>query len=90
MTSLLKILTASAMVLGSTALVHAQTKPTNPNNLPPGQAMQDNMKPTSSPGASSFTPGHQMKQGNSTSPGASGYAPGHAPSTTGSTSSPKR
>ena len=73
---------AAAFTVGAATLALAQTKPTNPNNLPPGQAMQDKGSVKGSPGASGYTPGHEMKKdGSASGPGASDHAPGHAPST---------
>lgn len=79
---------ALTFALGGASMAVAQTRNTNPTNMPPGQAMQSNTGKTTSPGASSFTPGHQMQNSTkSTGPGASEHAPGH---TTGSTSGAKR
>jgi hypothetical protein len=53
----------------------------------PGDQMQDKGSPKGSPGASGYSPGHEMKTRGSLKrtkgEGASGYAPGHS-TTTGS------
>jgi Spy/CpxP family protein refolding chaperone len=88
MTKTIATLAAAAMLLGVASAASAAPKSTNPDNLPPGQAKKTLKPVPGAPGASGYTPGHQMNSGVTSpggAPGASGFAPGHAPSTTSST-----
>jgi hypothetical protein len=67
-TKLLSIAAVAGLLIGSTALVQAQTR----GGMGGG------------PGASGASPGHEMqREGSRGGPGASGFAPGHERGTTG-------
>jgi hypothetical protein len=86
MSKFLSIAAATAVLIGMSALGHAQSSGQRLPHSTPGQKMQDRGSVPGQPGASGYTPGHRMHQKGSraSEPGASGYAPGHQePSTTG-------
>jgi hypothetical protein len=81
----LSIAAAAGLLIATSALGFAQSSGQRMPDSTPGQNMQDRGS-SGQPGASGYTPGHQMQEKGSRAgePGASGYAPGHqAPSTTG-------
>jgi hypothetical protein len=76
----LPIATPAGLLIATTALGYAQS---SSGRMP--DRTQDRGSVRGQPGASGYTPGHQMQDKGSRAgePGASGYAPGHQPSTTG-------
>ncbi len=87
----LSIATAAGLLLGTTAIVDAQSRGGGmgggASSASPGHEMQSpggSGERSEGPGASGFSPGHEMKEGESKGgPGASGAAPGHNKATTG-------
>jgi hypothetical protein len=79
MSKFLSIGAATAVLIGMSALGHAQSSGQRMPHRTPGEKMQDRGSVPGQPGASGYTPGHQMQQKGSRAgePGASGYAPGH-------------
>jgi hypothetical protein len=79
----LSIIAASALLIATTTLSHAQVRK---QENAPGQRMQDKGSVPGEPGAAGHAPGQQMQEQGSRSgqPGASGFAPGQqSPETTG-------
>jgi hypothetical protein len=88
---LLSIAAMAGLLIGSTALVQAQSRGGGMGGgaagASPGHQMQSpggSEERSEGPGASGFSPGHEMKEGEGKGgPGASGLAPGHNKGTTG-------
>jgi len=85
MSKAFSIAAAVGLLLATTAIGHAQSAT---QRYAPGQRMQQHSSMAgqpSGPGASGYSPGHQMqRKGRKPGyPGASGYAPGQQPTTTG-------
>jgi hypothetical protein len=79
----LSIIVASGLLIATTSLGYAQSRP---QENAPGQRMQDKGSVPGQSGASGYAPGQQMQEKGSKSgqPGASGFAPGQqSPDTTG-------
>jgi hypothetical protein len=86
MSKFLIVAGATGLLIGATALGHAQSSGQRMPESTPGQRMQDKGSAPGQSGASGYAPGQQMQEKGSKPghPGASGYAPGHQePSTTG-------
>src|SRR6266550_5510537 len=86
MSKFLIVAAAAGVLIGTTALAHAQSSGQRMPDSAPGQRMQDKSSVPSHPGASGYAPGQRMHERGSKAghPGASGYAPGRqAPETTG-------
>jgi hypothetical protein len=62
MSKFLSIAAATAVLIGTTALGHAQSSGQRMPESTPGQKMQDRGSMPGQPGASGYTPGHQMQQ----------------------------
>ena len=82
-TKLLSIAAAAGLLIGSTALVQAQSRGGGPSGASPGHEMQEKGS-KGGPGASGYSPGHEMqRKGSKNGSGASGFARGHNKETTG-------
>jgi hypothetical protein len=95
-TKLLSIAAAAGLLIGSTAVLHAQSRGGTSSggagggasSVSPGHQMQspggNGERSEGGPGASGFSPGHEMQEGEGRGgPGASKLAPGHNKATTG-------
>jgi hypothetical protein len=86
MSKFLIVAAAAGVLIGTTALAHAQSSGQRMPDSAPGQRMPDKGSVPGHPGASGYAPGQRMHERGSKAghPGASGYAPGHQePNTTG-------
>jgi hypothetical protein len=75
------VIVTSALILTTSAFAQKSGLNSPGETSAPGQQMQDSNKPSTSPGASEHSPGHQT---NKTGSGHSESAPGQQPTTTGS------
>ena len=69
------LITASLLLLGSSALALAGSKSHGASSFSPGQQMREQTTPMPR-GASEFTPADQMKDAGTTTKGASEFTPG--------------
>jgi hypothetical protein len=84
MSKFLIVAAAAGVLIGTTALAHAQSSGQRMPDSAPGQRMQDKGSVPGHPGGSGYAPGQRMHERGSKAghPGASGYAPGHQESNT--------
>jgi hypothetical protein len=68
------LITASLLLVGSSALALAGSKSQGASSSSPGQQMREQTNPTTK-GAAEFTPADQMKDAGSTTKGASEFTP---------------
>ena len=74
------VIVTSALILATSAFAQKSGLNSPGVTNAPGQQMQDSDKPSTSPGASEYAPGHQT---NKAGPGHSESAPGRQSTTTG-------